>query len=107
MPRRDDFSPKVKHAVGARAGWHCSFEGCAKPMVGPSEEAPDAINNIGEAPHICTASPGGRRYNPNMTSEERAGIGNAMWLCFRSRQAHRPGRRHLPGQPAARDEARP
>ena len=81
MPRRDDFSPKIKHAVAARAGWHCSFEGCSKLTVGPSEEAPDAINNIGEAAHICAASPGGRRYDPAMTSVERAGIGNAMWLC--------------------------
>lgn len=81
MPSRDDFSPKIKHAIAARAGWRCSFEGCSKLTVGPSEEAPGAITNIGEAAHICAASPGGRRYDPAMTSEERADIGNAIWVC--------------------------
>jgi hypothetical protein len=81
MSNRDDFSEKVKRAVAARAGWHCSLAGCAKLTVGPSEEAPDASTKIGEAAHICAASPGGRRYDPSMTPEERAGINNAMWLC--------------------------
>ncbi|MBR8239514.1 hypothetical protein [Burkholderia multivorans] len=81
MNQRDDFSEKVKRAVAARAGWHCSFAGCAKLTVGPSEEAPHASANLGEAAHICAASPGGRRYDPNMTPDERAGINNAIWLC--------------------------
>lgn len=81
MNRRDDFPPSIKRAVAARAGWHCSFAGCAKLTVGPSEEAPDAITRIGEAAHICAASPGGRRYEKEMTSEERADISNAIWLC--------------------------
>jgi non-homologous end joining protein Ku len=32
--------------------------------VGPSDESPEAITNIGEAPHICAASPDSRRYRP-------------------------------------------
>jgi hypothetical protein len=75
------LSEKVKRAVAARAGWHCSFAECAKLTVGPSEEAPDASTKIAEAAHICAASPGGRRYDPSMTPEARAGINNAMWLC--------------------------
>lgn len=81
MKNRDDFSDKTKRAVAARAGWQCSFEGCSKLTVGPSEEAPGAITNIGEATHICAASEGGRRYDGAMTTEERAGIDNAMWVC--------------------------
>ena len=83
MNNRDDFSEKVKRAVAARAGWHCSFAGCAKLTVGPSDEAPDASTKIGEAAHMCAAAPGigGRRYDLSMTPEERAGINNAMWLC--------------------------
>jgi hypothetical protein len=81
MNNRDDFSPRVKRAAAARAGWHCSFEECQKLTVGPSEEAPDAITNIGKAAHICGASPGGRRYDASMTPEERASIDNAIWLC--------------------------
>jgi hypothetical protein len=81
MGNRDDFSAKVKQAVAARAGWHCSFSGCAKLTVGPSEEAPDAHTSIGEAAHICAASKGGRRYDTSMTAEQRSGIDNAIWLC--------------------------
>ncbi|MCJ2125711.1 hypothetical protein [Methylobacterium sp. J-077] len=81
MNNRDDFSDKTKRAVAARAGWQCSFQGCSKLTVGPSEEAPSAITNIGEAAHICAASPGGRRYEPAMTPAERASIDNAMWVC--------------------------
>lgn len=81
MNNRDNFSERVKQAVAARAGWHCSFAGCAKLTIGPSEDAPHASTKIGEAAHICAASPGGRRYDPSMTSEERSGISNAMWLC--------------------------
>lgn len=81
MSKRDDFSEKIRRAVAARAGWHCSLDQCGKLTVGPSEEAPDAVANIGEAAHICAASPGGRRYDASMTPEARAGIDNAIWLC--------------------------
>ena len=81
MNGRDDFSEKVKRVVAARAGWHCSLAGCAKLTVGPSEQAPDKITNIGEAAHICAASPRGRRYDESMTPEDRAGLDNAIWLC--------------------------
>jgi len=81
VSNRDDFSKKVRQAVAARAGWHCSM--CQKLTVGPSEEAPDATTNIGKAAHIAAAASGAgaRRYDSSMTPEERAGIGNAIWLC--------------------------
>jgi hypothetical protein len=81
MNNRDDFSEKVRRAVAARAGWHCSFAGCGKLTVGPSDESPYKSTNIGKAAHICAAPPGGRRYNVAMTPEGRSDIGNAMWLC--------------------------
>jgi hypothetical protein len=81
MNNRDDFSAKVRQAVAARAGWHCSFAACAKLTAGPSEEAPGAFASIGEAAHICAASQGGRRYDASMTPDERAGFDNAIWLC--------------------------
>jgi hypothetical protein len=40
-----------------------------------------AVANVGVAAHISAAAPGGRRYDPTMTSEERASIENAIWLC--------------------------
>lgn len=81
MSNRDNFSAKVKGAVAARACWHCSMAGCGKGTLGPSEEAPDAVANTGEAAHICAAAPGGRRYDATMTPEQRSDISNAIWLC--------------------------
>src|ERR1700722_10780399 len=72
MNNRDNFTEKVKQAVAARAGWLCSFSGCGKLTVGPSEEAPEAVAKIGEAAHICAASQGqgARRYDAMMTPDE-------------------------------------
>src|ERR1700733_2530734 len=81
MNNRDEFSAKTKRAVAMRASWHCSLTGCARPTVGPSEESSEAVTMIGEAAHICGAAPGSRRYDASMTSEERASIDNAIWLC--------------------------
>lgn len=83
MSNRDDFSKKIRNAVAARAGWRCSFKGCQKLTVGPSEESSVAITNIGVAAHISAAAagPGSRRYNPSLSQEERSGIDNAIWLC--------------------------
>lgn len=81
MSNRDNFTRKTKNAVAARAGWHCTLEGCNKPTVGPSDEAPDAVAIIGIAAHICAAAPGGRRYDASMTPDERSGFDNAIWLC--------------------------
>jgi hypothetical protein len=64
MSNRDEFPESVKKAVAARASWHCSFPGCAKPTVGPSEESRDGVIMIGKAAHISGAAPGkgSRRY---------------------------------------------
>jgi hypothetical protein len=83
MSNRDDFSEKTKRALAARADWGCSFTGCTQRTVGPSEEAPDGVAMIGEAAHICGAAsgPGSRRYDPDMTPEQRSSIENGIWLC--------------------------
>ncbi len=36
---------------------------------------------IGVAAHICAAAPGGRRYDPTITPEQRSSIENGIWLC--------------------------
>ena len=36
---------------------------------------------VGEAAHICAASPGGPRYDPSMSDEERRSHDNGIWLC--------------------------
>src|SRR5580692_10273898 len=83
MSNRDDFSKKTRIAAAMRASWRCSFTGCGKPTVGPSEESSEAITVIGKAAHICGAAPGpgSRRYDASMTPEQRKSIDNAIWLC--------------------------
>ena len=83
MSNRDEFPDSTKKAVAARASWHCSFTGCNKPTVGPSEESADGVIMIGKAAHISGAAPGkgSRRYDPSMSPEERKSITNAVWLC--------------------------
>jgi hypothetical protein len=83
VSNRDEFSDKIRKAVAARASWRCSFTGCQKSTVGPSEESSEAITIIGVAAHICAAAPGrgSRRYVASMSPGERAGIDNAIWLC--------------------------
>ena len=83
MGNRHDFLKNTKNAVAARAGWLCSFTGCARATVGPSDESPAQVTKIGKAAHIAGAAPGpgSRRYDPSMTFEQRRDIGNAIWLC--------------------------
>jgi hypothetical protein len=41
----------------------------------------DGVVNVGVASHITAAAPGGPRYDPNLTSEERRHQSNGIWLC--------------------------
>lgn len=78
---RDDFTPKTKSALAARANFRCSYPDCKAITCGPSDESFSAINSIGVAAHICAAAPGGKRYDSKMSSEERSDIQNGIWLC--------------------------
>jgi hypothetical protein len=43
--------------------------------------AEDSFVNVGEAAHITAAAPGGKRYDPSLTQEERRAASNGIWLC--------------------------
>ena len=77
---RDDFSAKTKEELAKRVGYLCSNPQCRKTTIGAQDGQGGTIN-IGEAAHICAASPGGKRYDENMTPEERSDISNGIWLC--------------------------
>jgi len=79
VANRDEFSAPIRSALALRAGYRCSI--CDQATVGPSDESPAATSNIGTAAHICAAAPGGPRYDPLMTPNERAAIDNGVWLC--------------------------
>ncbi|TXI24951.1 MAG: hypothetical protein E6Q67_01745 [Roseateles sp.] len=77
---RDDFSPKTKRALALRVGHICSNPDCEEHTSGPTV-VEDDYSNSGVAAHICAAAPGGPRYDPLMSAEQRAGAGNGIWLC--------------------------
>ena len=77
---RDDFPEATKRALAARVNHRCSKPDCGAPTSGPQVE-PDKALNVGVAAHIRGAAPGGPRYDPTMTSEQRADIANGLWLC--------------------------
>jgi len=46
----------------------------------PQEDPTKAVN-IGVAAHITAASPGGPRFDPSLTPNERQAAKNGIWLC--------------------------
>lgn len=48
---------------------------------GPSLTLPSKATNVGVASHITAAAPGGARFDDSLTSEQRSGIENGIWLC--------------------------
>jgi len=77
---RDDFSQQTKAVLARRAGMRCSNPTCRRPTAGPAADPARAVN-MGKAAHITAASPGGPRYDPALTREERSSIDNGIWLC--------------------------
>ncbi len=79
MPR-DDFSKVTKDVLARRVGLRCSNPTCRAPTSGPHSDASKSIN-LGVAAHITAAASGGPRFDPSASSEDRASIENAIWLC--------------------------
>ena len=63
-----------------RVGWLCSYPSCREPTVGATSDGDDEIN-VGVAGHIAAAAPGGPRYDPEMTPDQRRSPDNGIWLC--------------------------
>jgi hypothetical protein len=77
---RDDFSAGTKELLARRVGYTCSNPDCRQPTSGPQANPSGAVN-IGVAAHISAASPGGARYEEDLSSEQRADSSNGIWLC--------------------------
>jgi hypothetical protein len=76
----DDFSEAVKRALAARVGNLCSNPDCGALTSGPQDDPTKSLN-LGVAAHITAASPGGPRYAPDLSPEERSAPSNGIWLC--------------------------
>lgn len=77
---RDDFSKRTIDLLAKRAGYLCSNPECNLPTVGAAA-SPDKSIIVGEAAHITAAAPGGPRYDPSLTAEQRRHHSNGIWLC--------------------------
>lgn len=80
---RDNFSQPTKRKLAERAGFCCSYPRCNAVTIGPSSEGDSSTSNTGEAAHIAAASAGkgARRYDYDMSSEQRSSIHNGIWCC--------------------------
>lgn len=77
---RDDFTKKTIDTLAERVGYRCSNPACRKGTIGPHTQ-PDKAMKVGVAAHITAASPGGPRYDPSLSSEQRQAFDNGIWLC--------------------------
>lgn len=77
---RDDFSQKTIELLAKRAGNICSKPDCRRSTFGAAAD-PDKWINIGNAAHITAAAPGGPRYDPLLTPQQRCHHSNGIWLC--------------------------
>jgi len=77
---RDNFTKPTIDILAKRVGFICSNPECKKHTVGPNK-IEDKATLIGIAAHITAASPGGPRYDENLTIEQRKHIRNGIWLC--------------------------
>ena len=77
---RDDFTEVTKKILAERVSYKCSNPFCRRITIGPQNGDKKTVN-IGEAAHICAAAKGGKRYNSEMTAEERKSPENGIWMC--------------------------
>lgn len=80
ISNRDDFSEATKRSLAKRVGFLCSNPNCKAPTSGPQISNSKSIN-VGVAAHITAAAQDGPRYDYTLSSDERAGITNGIWLC--------------------------
>jgi hypothetical protein len=80
MTQRDDFTKEIAKTLGERVGLLCSNADCRASTKAPHTDDRKSVS-VGIAAHICAAAPGGPRYDPKQTPEQRASIENGIWLC--------------------------
>jgi len=78
--QRHNFTLETTRKLCDRVGSECSNPACRASTKGPHSDGEKAIS-VGMACHIHAAAPGGPRYDPAQTEEERRSIHNGIWLC--------------------------
>lgn len=80
MKREGDFSTPTQRIIKERSNYICNNPDCARLLIGPHTD-PEKSLSVLIVSHICAASPGGARYDPKQTVEERKNIKNGILLC--------------------------
>ena len=77
---RGPIKSSVLRQLYLLSGNTCAFTKCGQVLI-------DAAGDfVGEVCHIEAAEPGGQRYNPASTNEERRGARNLILICTKSSQ---------------------
>jgi hypothetical protein len=77
MPR-DDFSKRTKGDLAAAAGYYCVR---CNERTHYFDLAKGRWIHVGNAAHDSAASPGGPRYDAELTPAQRKAYDNGAWLC--------------------------
>src|SRR5690554_7720858 len=78
---RDRVPRAQEKVVIARSGNKCAYPDCGLDLTMDPKSAHDQPKATGKVAHIAAASPGGPRYDPNMTPEERGSAENLIYVC--------------------------
>lgn len=74
-PKRLKVTKEVLRVLCAFSGNLCAFPGCNHLIFTPQGVL------VAELCHIEAAMPGGERFNPDMTNEQRRSFNNLMFMC--------------------------
>lgn len=80
--KQNDFRAPILQKLKNRVGNVCSNPACYAPTSGAKTGDEEGVLNMGVGAHICAASPGGPRFDPDMTPAQRAAYKNGIWLCI-------------------------
>ncbi|WP_152603813.1 ABC-three component system protein [Amycolatopsis rifamycinica] len=78
---RDEVPRAQEKLLALRSGNACAYPKCGVSLILEAEHPDDSDKTVGKVAHICAASEGGPRYDPNMTSKERSSAANLIFLC--------------------------
>jgi len=67
---------QTKRKLFTLSGNECAFPGCTNPIFDTEHDV-----MVGEICHIKARSPGGPRYDPSQSPEERDGFENLILMC--------------------------
>lgn len=78
---RDAVPGAQSKIVIQRSGDRCAYPDCGIALSIDAQVSDDQPKAVGKVAHICAASPGGPRYDANMTTEQRGSADNLIYLC--------------------------